>query len=121
MYLDDSGRAVAERSLIGPLAAGVPGTPTGLFELHKRLGTLPWQFVVRPSVALARDGFVVTERLAGKITESRDLLGRFPETAATWLPGGSPPAAGSRMRIPALARTLQAYADRGPEAITSGT
>ena len=35
MYLDESGGPESEASLIGPLAAGVPGSPVGLYELHQ--------------------------------------------------------------------------------------
>ncbi len=120
MYLDGKGEPVRERSLVGPLAAGVPGSPVGLYELHKRYGVLPWKDVVAPAYSLAADGFVVTERLARELDESRTALLRFPETAAVWLPGGAPPAAGSVMRLPQLAATLEAYAEQGPEAITDG-
>jgi len=120
MYLDGKGRPIPGSSLIGPLAAGVPGTPAGLWELHHRYGRLPWSRVVEPAVRLAEDGFVVTPRLATAIEEARDLLERFPETAAVWLPGGKVPVAGSTMVLPQLAATLRAYASDGPAAITSG-
>jgi len=120
MYLDASGEPVAENSLVGPLAAGVPGSPAGLWELHQRYGLLDWAQVVAPAVRLAGDGFVVTPRLERSVVKAEKLLGRFPETAAVWLPGGNPPAAGSVMTIPDLAATLLAYAKKGPEAITGG-
>ena len=121
MFLGSDGEPVAERSLVGPLAAGVPGSPSGLFELHRRLGRLPWVRVVAPAVRLARDGFVVTPRLASSVAAARDLLARFPETAEVWLPGGAAPPAGSVVKLPRLAATLAAYGDRGPTAITAGT
>ncbi len=120
MYLGANGQPVPDRSLVGPLAAGVPGSPAGLFELHRRFGALPWAQVVAPAARLARDGFVVTPRLHGEIAAARALLARFPASAAVWLPGGAPPPAGSVMKIPALAATLAAYAERGPAAITTG-
>ncbi len=120
MYLGADGQPVPGRSLVGPLAAGVPGSPAGLFELQRRFGALPWAEVVAPAVRLARDGFVVTPRLHGEITAARSLLARFPASAAVWLPGGVPPPSGSVMKLPALAATLAAYAQRGPAAITTG-
>jgi len=120
MYLDASGNPVPNASLIGPLAAGVPGSPSGLWELHRRFGRLPWARVVEPAVRLARKGFVVTPRLHDEITETRTLLAGFPESAAVWLPGGQVPPAGMRIRLPRLADTLAAYGQRGPEAITTG-
>jgi gamma-glutamyltranspeptidase/glutathione hydrolase len=37
-----------------------------------------------------------------------------------WLPGGKAPIAGTVMRLPELAATLEGYADKGPTAITGG-
>jgi len=121
MFLGSDGKPVPERSLVGPLAAGVPGSPAGLFELHRRFGRLPWSQVVAPAIHLARDGFVVTPRLQKSITEERALLARFPETATVWLPAGEAPAAGSVVKLPRLAAALAAYAERGPEALTTGS
>ncbi len=120
MYVGDDGTPVRERSWVGPLAAGVPGSPVGLYELHARYGRLPWQRVVSPAERLAGEGFVVSERLAREIAGSVSLLERFPETAAVWLPGGSPPAAGTMMRLPQLATTLRNYRNNGPPALTQG-
>jgi gamma-glutamyltranspeptidase/glutathione hydrolase len=120
MFLDASGSPRPEASLVGALAAGVPGSPAGLFELHRRHGKLPWATVVGPAVRLARDGFTVTPRLHESIDAHRETLSRFPETAAVWLPGGAPVPAGDRLRLPDLAATLQAYADQGPGAIVAG-
>ncbi|NHZ73480.1 MAG: gamma-glutamyltransferase [Nitrospirae bacterium] len=120
MYLDAEGRAVDDASRIGPLAAGVPGSPVGLFELHQRFGGLSWPRVVAPALLLATEGFTVTSRLHRSLVSERELLASFPETARVWLPDGRPPAIGSRMRLPALAATLEAYAEAGPRALTSG-
>ena len=120
MYLDKEGEPRPKASLVGPLAAGVPGAPAGLFELHREHGRLPWNEVVAPAIRLARDGFVVTSRLERSLTANAELLRQFPETAAVWLPGGRPPAAGTVVRLPELAATLEAYAVRGAPAITEG-
>jgi len=120
MYLDAKGAVVPERSLIGPLAAGVPGSPAGLYALHQAVGRLPWAEVVEPARRLAAEGFVVTRRLARDLAAHAELLSRFPETAAVWLPGGRPPAPGQRMVLPDLAATLAAYASQGPSALTEG-
>jgi gamma-glutamyltranspeptidase/glutathione hydrolase len=120
MFLGPDGKPDPERSLVGPLAAGVPGSPAGLFELHQKFGRLPWAAVVAPAVRLAAGGFVVTPRLTRNIASARDLLERFPETAAVWCPAGQPPAEGTVFRLPALAATLRSYGDRGPDALVTG-
>lgn len=120
MFLDAGGNPVPELSLVGGLAVGVPGSPTGLFELHRRFGRLPWAQVVAPAVRLA-DGFVVTSRLTAEIEAEAKLLRRYADTAAVWLPGGVPPQAGSIMRLPRLAQVLRAYGEQGPAALTEGS
>lgn len=120
MYLDADGQPRPGASMYGPLAAGVPGSPAGYHELHRRYGRLPWPEVVAPAVALARDGFEVSARTAKSLAEGRDQLARFAPTAAVWLPGGRPLGAGERLRLPGVARTLAAYATAGPTAITRG-
>lgn len=120
MFVDSKGVPMPERSLVGPLAAGTPGSSVGLHELHRRYGRLEWPAVVAPAIRLAAEGFVVSPRLAEALTQSAELLGRFPETAKVWLPDGAPPSAGQSMRLPDLAATLRSYANRGPEAVTSG-
>jgi gamma-glutamyltranspeptidase/glutathione hydrolase len=120
MFLDAHGEPVPESTLVGPLAAGVPGSPRGLWELHRRHGALRWPQVVAPAVRLAEEGFILEQLEAERLALAADLLGRFPETAAVWLPGGSPHPAGARVRLPALAATLRAYAEHGPPAITEG-
>jgi gamma-glutamyltranspeptidase/glutathione hydrolase len=122
MYLDAAGKPVEGASLVGPLAAGVPGSPAGLYELHRRYGRLPWTRVIAPAQRFAAQGFRVSRYLhdlLGK-EETRKLLQRFPESARVWLPNGEPPAAGTVLRLPDLAATLDRYAARGPEGIATG-
>jgi gamma-glutamyltranspeptidase/glutathione hydrolase len=122
MYLDADGQPKKGASLIGPLAAGVPGSPAGLYELHRALGKLPWAQVVGPAHALATNGFAVSEHLHYilGLPKNLELLSRFPETAAVWLPGGKPLRTGSIVRLPALARTLEAYAQHGSSVFEQG-
>ena len=120
MYLDQHGRPITDASLIGPLAAGVPGSPAGLRELHAAYGRLPWPQVVEPAIRLAGEGFRVSGRLSGDIAEEQALLVRFPSSAAVWLPGGRPVGAGALVVQPELAATLRDYADAGPAAISQG-
>lgn len=120
MFLDAEGTSIPDASLVGPLAAGVPGTPAGLYLLHQRYGELSWQKVVEPARRLAAEGFTVDDNLAHQIAEAQDRLSRFAESTAAWLPEGAPPAVGARLAFPDLAVTLAAYAADGPRAITHG-
>ncbi len=120
MYADSRGEPVPDASKIGPLAAGVPGSPAGLHELHRRHGRLPWVRVVTPAARLAADGFRVSTHLESALREDQKRLARFPEAARLWLPHGEPLRAGTTLRLPDLAATLAAYAERGPAAVTHG-
>src|SRR5687768_12090503 len=122
MYLDPKGEPIAEASQVGPLATGVPGSPAGLYELHRKLGRLPWKRIVEPARKLAAEGFRIDRHLNEVLGREsyRNRLQRFPETAKVWFPGGKPVEVGSVVRLPALAATLAAYAERGPDAVTTG-
>lgn len=122
MYLDPQGEPVKDASVVGPLAAGVPGSPAGLHELHRKYGKLPWTRVVDPARKLARDGFRVSRYLHELLSTERlrkRLMG-FPETARVWYPGGQPLPTGGVLRLPDLAAALDRYAAQGPQGITTG-
>ncbi len=67
MYLDASGNVKTYESLYGALASGVPGSVSGMWEAHKKYGSLPWSELVAPAVKLAQNGFVVPDKLARNI------------------------------------------------------
>tara|TARA_R110000803_G_scaffold44343_7_gene93904 strand:- start:19015 stop:20688 length:1674 start_codon:yes stop_codon:yes gene_type:complete len=67
MYLDENGDVIPFQSLYGVLSSGVPGTVDGMWQAHKKYGSLPWKTLVMPAIALAKDGFVVHENLAENI------------------------------------------------------
>jgi gamma-glutamyltranspeptidase/glutathione hydrolase len=119
MYLDSLGNPT-DKSHIGHLASGVPGSVAGLAEVHRRFGRLPWRALVDPAVALARDGFIIDAYRHKSIRADSSLLVRFAPSAAQFLPGGAPPAIGSTFRQPDLARTLERIRDRGQRGFYTG-
>ncbi len=119
MFLDEEG-APTDRSVTGHLAAGVPGSVSGLWEAHARLGSLPWESLVAPAIALAADGFAVPPSLARAVAADAGRLARFPASAALFLPGGVPLAAGEIWRNPDLAAVLRRIATSGPEGFSTG-
>ncbi|NEU77296.1 gamma-glutamyltransferase [Hassallia byssoidea VB512170] len=62
MYLDAQGKVRPNVSINGHLAVATPGTVAGLYELHRRYGKLPWQEVVKPAIALANNGFILSQQ-----------------------------------------------------------
>jgi gamma-glutamyltranspeptidase / glutathione hydrolase len=118
MFLDAQGNPT-DASLVGHLAAGVPGSVAGMWEAHRRFGSLPWSDLVEPAVHLA-DGIVVHERLARSLQAYQARLGRFPATAAVFLPGGRAPRVGDRLEQRDLAATLRRIASDGKDGFYRG-
>ena len=119
MYLDAKGE-VSDESLDGALAAGVPGSVRGLWELHQKYGSRPWKEVLAPAIRLASEGFTVDATFAGGIERNADRFKKFPAAVALYLPGGKPPAVGGTWRNPDLAKVLQRVADQGPDGFYKG-
>ena len=67
MYLDTEGAFIKEKSKVGGLAVGVPGTIAGIFAVHQKLGTLPIEEILEPVIDLAQRGYVVTEKQAKRL------------------------------------------------------
>ncbi len=118
MYLDEQGE-VTEASVRGHLAAGVPGSVMGLWEAHKRFGSLDWARLVRPAVELAK-GFEVGKQLESSLRGARRSLEVFDATRSAFLPGGKPPAEGETFRQLDLARTLSRVRDNGVDGFYGG-
>lgn len=72
MYLDDNEEYVQDKSKLGGLSVGVPGTIAGIFAVHEKLGSLPMEELLKPVVDLARNGFVVTEKQVDRLNKYRE-------------------------------------------------
>ena len=118
MFLDER-RELTDKSELGHLAAGVPGSVMGMWEAHQRFGTLPWANLVEPAAELA-DGFEVRERFRRDIVSKETDLRLFETTAATFLPGGRIVDLGETFSQPELAATLRRIRDRGADGFYRG-
>lgn len=117
MYLNQEGEVVAEKSRLGGLAVGVPGTVSGIFAAHERFGSLPVEELLNPVIALAEKGFVVTEKQEQKLRQYRDLF--FQVNTDTIL-FARPFQTGDTIKNPKLARTLELLKEDGKNAFYSG-
>ena len=118
MYVDSAGN-VTERSLIGHLAAGVPGSVAGMHEAWKKYGSLPWATLIAPAIKLA-EGHVIDTARSQAIGWEREIFMRFPASRAQFLVNDSAPPPGTMWRLPDLARTLRLIADSGPDVFYRG-
>jgi gamma-glutamyltranspeptidase / glutathione hydrolase len=119
MFLKD-GQYSAEVHHNSHLAVGVPGTVAGLHLAWKEQGKLPWKRLVDPAVALARDGFLVTEGLARSLKNAMRTMQKYPATVAQFSKNGAPFEAGDTLKQPDLARTLDRIGAQGPAGFYQG-
>lgn len=120
MFVDAEGEQTRAGS-DGYRAPAVPGTVAGLHMAHSRYGTLPWQQVVAPAIALARDGFTLSFEHVRIFDQGRERLENSKAAAAAFRrPDGSPYRPGDTLRQPDLARTLSAIAERGADGFYTG-
>jgi gamma-glutamyltranspeptidase/glutathione hydrolase len=107
-------------AVVGGRSVGTPGTPALLAALHQRWGNQPWPSLFDDAIALADRGFEVSPRMAASVARDADQLGRFPATAAYFLPGGQPVQSGHILINTEYANTLKTLSDHGAGAFYSG-
>ena len=71
MYLDEKGNVIEGKSTETALASGIPGTIAGVFEVHKKYGSLPISEILKPVIALAERGVIVTQYQAQSLADHR--------------------------------------------------
>jgi gamma-glutamyltranspeptidase/glutathione hydrolase len=115
----------------GPMSVAVPGAVLGLWEAHRRWGSVPWAEVLAPAAKLAREGVVLNEVQAFLHRILDPLLRYSPEGDALYghpvgSTGGDTAGAqrkgvgralveGERFAVPELADTLEQIASEGAD------
>ena len=117
MYLDASGDVIPNLSVDGALAIGVPGTIAGIFAVHEKLGKISMEEIMKPVIALAKKGVVVTQKQEKmqqnyrndiiKISGAKTLLAQNFKT-------------GDTIKYLALAETLNRIMKNGKEEFYKG-
>jgi gamma-glutamyltranspeptidase/glutathione hydrolase len=74
MYLDEEDNVIPDKSTLGAMAVGVPGTVAGVFAVHEKLGSLPIEDILKPVIALAKRGVVITEKQEARIKKYQPLF-----------------------------------------------
>ena len=121
MFLDDSGQPLPfPQAVLSGRATGVPGAVAALALAHREHGRLPWNSLFGDAERAARDGFIVSPRLArlvnGDAPENgaRDVRAYFSKADGTLVQ------AGDRLRNPAYAEFVRRLAAEGPDALYRG-
>ena len=116
MYLDAHGEVMADASLTGHLAVGVPGTVAGLWAAHRKYGKKNWADLLSTAIMLAEMGFKVPPQLEKILRDERPRL----EGTANFVRYFGGLQAGDVFRQPELAATLRRIAAHGPDGFYGG-
>jgi gamma-glutamyltranspeptidase/glutathione hydrolase len=112
MYLDENGEIIEGLSTIGHLAAGVPGSVDGMFQLHEKFGSKSMAELIQPAINLAYYGFTLTEDAVLQLNLKKDDLVKVNgEDFFLIKPGGWQ--AGDTVKYVELAATLTQIRDKG--------
>ena len=114
---DTQAKGVPEAVMFTPLAPATPGAGAdrpaavpmmarGLFLLHARYGTLPFESLVSPAEQLARSGVPASRALVKDLALVSGPLLADPAARAVFSQNGVPLAEGQMLRQPDLAATL---------------
>jgi len=113
MYLDENENIIENLSIEGYLASGVPGTVHGLFEAHKKFGSLDWAELINPAIELAEYGFIIDRNLASSLEYNYDTFSKFPSSKKIFTNNGEKFNEGDTLIQSDLANTLKLIRDYG--------
>ena len=117
MYLDEDGNVIKDKSTIGSMAIGVPGTIAGIFEAQKRFGKLDVATILIPVIELAQNGYIITEKQEIRIAHYDSLFKVVNEKEILYNQNLK---AGDNLINVALAETLQRIAKNGRDEFYKG-
>uniref|UniRef100_A0A803NTZ6 Glutathione hydrolase n=2 Tax=Cannabis sativa TaxID=3483 RepID=A0A803NTZ6_CANSA len=105
----------------GPLSMGVPGEIAGLHKAWLDHGRLEWKKLFQPAIKLAKDGFVISPLLGGKIINKAQMILNDPGLRQVFAPNGKLVKAGDTCYNVKLGRSLEEIAELGPQAFYNGS
>ena len=77
MYLKESGGDLIvnnNKSRLGHLASGVPGSVDGMVKLYEKFATKNWDDLINPAINLAENGFKVTKKQSSGLNNVKSSL-----------------------------------------------
>jgi gamma-glutamyltranspeptidase / glutathione hydrolase len=121
LFLDVDGKPLPrDAAMASGLSIGVPGALAALALAHDKYGKLPWAELFEPAVALAREGFPISPRLA-KLLAEMDPQSFTPDARAYFFDAqGRAWPVGYKLANPALAATFATIARDGAKAFYTG-
>ena len=119
MYLDKNGDVISNLSTLGYKAIAVPGTVDGMWELHKKYGSMDWKELIVPSIKLAKEGFKVSPLMADTLNRNYKSLSKFSETKKIFFQE-NPVKFNSLLIQKDLAKTLEKISNNGRNGFYKG-
>ncbi|MCU1225232.1 MAG: gamma-glutamyltransferase 2 [Edaphobacter sp.] len=113
-------KGVAKMSGSSIYAVTVPGAVAGWEALHKKFGKLPLSVVLAPAIALAENGFPVTETDSANWNQYGMPYKDRPAFASVFLPNGTYPKVGQMFQNPDIANSLRLIGEKGADAFYRG-
>ena len=121
MYLNQDGSFNDQMlSTFGYLSIGVPGTVAGLWDVHKKFGSLPWSVLLEDAINLAEKGFEITPFLADILFKYNEKLSFFDETKNIFQ-ASYPDFKGELLVQTDLAKTLKIISEKGRDGFYKGS
>jgi gamma-glutamyltranspeptidase/glutathione hydrolase len=121
MYLNQDGSFNDQMlSTFGYLSIGVPGTVAGLWDVHKKFGSLPWSVLLEDAIDLAEKGFEITPFLADILFKYNEKLSFFNETKNIFQ-ASYPNFEGELLIQTDLAKTLKIISEKGRDGFYKGS
>jgi gamma-glutamyltranspeptidase/glutathione hydrolase len=120
MYLDENGDVRKGASVIGPLAAGIPGVPAAMIHIARKYGKLPLSVSMRGAINTARNGFKIDKQFRRYAKMRLNSLNKDPTTASVYLVNNDVPPLGYLLKQPDLAKTLERIANKGTAGFYEG-
>jgi gamma-glutamyltranspeptidase/glutathione hydrolase len=105
----------------GPLSWSIPGCVSGWEALAERFGNKPLADLLAPAITTGREGFPVSEIIAGSWRGAEGSLQKHAGSAATYLVDGKrAPRFGEVFRNPQLAHSYQLIGEKGANVFYRG-
>jgi gamma-glutamyltranspeptidase/glutathione hydrolase len=123
MFLSANGKPDPAKSRDSALGIGVPGTVAGLALALEKYGSGKFTLaqLLKPAIALARDGFPITDDLADTMAFWRRRIGPWPSSLRVFSRAdGTALRDGDTLVQSDLAATLTAIAEQGPRGFYEG-
>lgn len=120
MFLDEDGNVNRDLAVNGGLAAGIPGAPAAWVYIAEKYGTLPLSVLLQPAIDLAANGYPADEKYVTLLAMREEVMNRWPETAAIFMPEGKLPEVGDLIVQTDLANTLRAIVREGRDGFYKG-